>query len=184
MCSICNFKIEFGVGHPLALSVAMATRSAIESGLLEEDKAEGVLSTARQRLVAIDTLKVFQDRLESAVPIDALLELPDFFVLLIESQTWGFFHATPQGFDPDIVPDIPDVTAEDVEKRSVVLVMAEVTLRGLLAGSVSLRQALDDQLVVVDAPALLVGRLCAAVGQALGAQPVPLAGAEAARLSA
>ncbi|CAM2172232.1 hypothetical protein PSAC2689_10737 [Paraburkholderia sacchari] len=39
MCAICNFKIEFGVGHPLALSIATATRNAIESGLLNENKA-------------------------------------------------------------------------------------------------------------------------------------------------
>ncbi|CAM2172228.1 hypothetical protein PSAC2689_10736 [Paraburkholderia sacchari] len=126
-----------------------------------------MLATARQRLEAIDTLKLFQDRLEMSVAIGELLELPDFYVLLIESETWGFFHATPKGFDPDIVPDIPDVSAEDVEKRSVVLVTADVTLRALLAGSIGMQQALEGNLIVVDAPAVHSAKLCAVVGQAL-----------------
>ncbi|MEM5314848.1 hypothetical protein [Paraburkholderia sp. JHI869] len=167
MCAICNFKIEFGIGHPLALCVATATRSAIDSGLLIEDKTEGVLATARQRLAAIETLKVFQDRLETTVAIEELLELPDFYVLLIEGETWGFFHATPEGFDPDIVPDMPDITTEDVEKRSIVLVMANVTLKALLAGSPGLRQAIDDNLVVIDAPAHYSEKLRAALGKSL-----------------
>jgi hypothetical protein len=167
MCAICNFKIEFGSGHPLALCVATATRSAIDAGLLAEDKAEGVLATARQRMAAIETLKVFQDKLETSVAIEELLDLPDFYVLLIEGETWGFFHATPTGFDPDIVPEIPDTTAEDVEKRSVVLVMANVTLKSLLAGSLGLQRALDDQLVLIDAPARHSEKLRAVLGKSL-----------------
>lgn len=167
MCSICNFKIEFGIGHPLALCVATATRSAIDSGLLVEDKAEGVLATARQRLAAIETLKEFQDKLETTVAIEEWLELPDFYVLLIEGETWGFFHATPQGFDPDIVPDMPDTTSEDVEKRSIVLVMADVTLKALLAGGLGLQQALEDKLVLIDAPPQHTEKLRAALGKSL-----------------
>jgi len=178
MCAICNFKIEFGVGHPLALSVAAATRVGIESGLLDEDKAGGVLTTARQRLAAIETLQMFQDRLETSVTIDELLDLPDFYVLLIESETWGFFHPTSEGFDPDIVPDIPDTSTEDVERRSVVVVTANVTLLALLAGSVDMQEALLDQLVVVDAPGSHSGKLCAAFGRALGVPALRHAGTE------
>ncbi|PVX70950.1 hypothetical protein [Paraburkholderia unamae] len=167
MCAICNFKIEFGIGHPMALCVATATRGAIDSGLLTEDKTEGVLATARQRLAAIETLKVFQDRLETSVAIDELLALPDFYVLLIEGETWGFFHATAEGFDPDIVPEMPDLATEDVEKRSVVLVVANVTLQALLAGRVDLQSALDDNLLLIDAPAQHSEKLRGVIGKSL-----------------
>jgi hypothetical protein len=50
MCAICEFKIEFSIGHPLALSVAVATRKAIEAGLVDEiETDDGALSAARKR---------------------------------------------------------------------------------------------------------------------------------------
>lgn len=179
MCAICNFKIEFGVGHPLSLSIAMATRNAIESGLLEELKVEGdggVLGTARRRLAAIDLLSEFQEKVESAVPASELMALPDFYVLLIESQTWGFFHATPDGFDPDIVPEIPDTTIEDAEKRSNVMLMAETTMQAILSGACDWQRALNDELIVIDAPAGRRELLLSAIAHSL-AQPGALAAA-------
>ncbi|PVX86258.1 hypothetical protein [Paraburkholderia unamae] len=167
MCAICNFRIEFGVGHPQALSVATATRSAIESGLLAEDKAGDVLATARQRLAAIETLKLFQNTLESTIPNDALLALPDFYVLLIESETWEFFHATPDGFDPDAVPDIPDIGTQDMNNRSNVLVTADLTLRAMLAGRIDMDQALDRRIALIDAPAAQSEKLRMAIREAL-----------------
>jgi hypothetical protein len=141
MCAICNFKIDFGVGHPLALSVAVAARKAIESGLIEPfEAAEGALAAARMRMSAVDALNLLQARIEAAHSETALLALPDFYVLLIENDTWGFFHATTEGFDPDIVPEMPDVATTDEAKRSNILIASEAEM------------ALRDSLFVVDAP--------------------------------
>jgi hypothetical protein len=153
MCAICNFKIDFGVGHPLALSVAVAARKAIESGLIEPfEAAEGALAAARMRMSAVDALNLLQARIEAAHSETALLALPDFYVLLIENDTWGFFHATTEGFDPDIVPEMPDVATTDEAKRSNILIASEAALRGWLDGRFDAETALRDSLFVVDAP--------------------------------
>ncbi|SAL61229.1 hypothetical protein AWB68_03164 [Caballeronia choica] len=154
MCAICNFKIDFGVGHPLALTVAVAARKAIESGLIEPvDAEQGALSAARMRMSSVDALNLLQARIEGAHSEDALLALPDFYVLLIENDTWGFFHATTNGFDPDIVPEMPDVTATDEAKRSNIVIMSEAGLRAWLDGSFDIEQALRESLFMIDASA-------------------------------
>ncbi|MBN3808833.1 hypothetical protein G3N97_06980 [Paraburkholderia sp. Ac-20347] len=153
MCAICEFKIEFSIGHPLALSVAVATRKAIEAGLVDAMESEdGALAAARKRLSAVEALNLLQTRIESVHSEDALLTLPDFYVLLIEDDTWGFFHATTDGFDPDIIPDLPDVTATDDAKRSNVVVVSEAALRAWIAGHFDMSYAIDASLFVIDAP--------------------------------
>jgi hypothetical protein len=152
MCAICNFKLDFGVGHPSALTAAVAARSAIEAGLIEPvDTTGGALSAARMRMSAIDALNLLQARIEAAHGEEALLALPDFYVLLIENDTWGFFHATSEGFDPDIVPQMPDVTATDEALRSNILITSESALRGWLDGRFDMERALRDSLLIVDA---------------------------------
>lgn len=153
MCAVCEFKIDFGVSHPSALSVAVAARKAIESGLIAPIEAsEGALSAARLRMASVETLNRLQARIEEAHSEDTLLTLPDFYVLLIENDTWGFFHATTEGFDPDIVPEIPDVAATDESKRSHILIMSEAALHGWLDGKFDTLAALRDSLFMVDAP--------------------------------
>lgn len=153
MCAICEFKIEFSIGHPLALSVAVATRKAIDAGMVDEMMIdEGALSAARKRMAAVDTLNLLQARVEEGHGTEDLLALPDFYVLLIENDTWGFFHATTEGFDPDIVPPMPDVNATDDAGRSNIVVTSEAALRGWLAGRFDMAHALDASLFLVDAP--------------------------------
>jgi hypothetical protein len=155
MCAICNFRIEFGVGHPAALTVAVATRKAIEAGLIDPvDAEQGPLAAARARMSSIDALNLLQARIEETHSPEQLLALPDFYVFLVESDTWGFFHATTDGFDPDIVPEMPDVTATDVARRSNIIVMAEAGLRAWLAGRLDAHMASGQSLFYVDAPAL------------------------------
>ena len=154
MCAVCEFKIDFGVSHPSALSVAVATRTAIEAGRIApiEEAAQGALAAARMRMASVDALNLLQARIEEAHGEDALLQLPDFYVLLIENDTWGFFHATTEGFDPDILPEMPDVTTTDEAKRSNVIVMSEAALHGWLEGKFDVGTALREALFVVDAP--------------------------------
>ncbi|SAL82579.1 hypothetical protein AWB67_06163 [Caballeronia terrestris] len=154
MCAICNFKIDFGVGHPLALTVAVAARKAIESGLIEPiDAAEGALSAARMRMSSVEALNLLQARIVGTHTEEALLALPDFYVLFIENDTWGFFHATTNGFDPDIVPEMPDLTATDEAKRSNIVIMSEAVLRAWLDERFNIEQALRESLFMIDASA-------------------------------
>ncbi|MFX1763523.1 hypothetical protein PWP93_13120 [Paraburkholderia sp. A1RI-2L] len=161
MCAICNFKLDFGVGHPSALSVAVASRSAIEAGLIEPGNigSVGALSVARMRMSAIEALNLLQARIEGIHSEEALLALPDFYVLLIENDTWGFFHATTEGFDPDIVPEMPDVTTTDDATRSNVIITSETALRAWLAGRFDMSHAFEASLFVVDAPEALAASL-------------------------
>ncbi|MBN3855062.1 hypothetical protein G3N59_16905 [Paraburkholderia sp. Ac-20340] len=153
MCAICNFKLDFSVGHPLALKIAVAARKAIDAGLIDAvDTTEGALSAARMRLSAIEALNLLQARVETAHGEAALLALPDFYVLLIENDTWGFFHATTVGFDPDIVPEMPDVTATEDALHSNIVITSEAALRAWLDGRFQLARALEDDLFVIDAP--------------------------------
>ncbi|CAB3787430.1 hypothetical protein LMG28690_02443 [Paraburkholderia caffeinilytica] len=151
MCAICNFKMEFDIGHPQALAVAVATRAAIETGVLKEDVLDGPLANAKRRVAAIDALKEFQDQLEAAVEPRELMKLPDFYVLLVESGTWGFFHATESGFDPDVVPELPNVTADRQEDRDVVLVAAKSSLQTVIKREISADRAFSDELFALDA---------------------------------
>jgi hypothetical protein len=153
MCAICNFKLEFGISHPLALPVAVAARNAIEAGLIAPlEASEGALSAARMRMSAVDALNQLQARIEDAHGDDALLALPDFYVLLIENDTWAFFHATTDGFDPDIVPQMPDLDATDEAKRGRIIVTSEAALRGWLNADFDAGRALADSLFMIDAP--------------------------------
>lgn len=153
MCAVCEFKIEFGISHPLALSVAVATRRAIEATLIDEiDVDAGALAAARQRMAAVEALNLLQARIEGAHTEESLPGLPDFYVLLIENDTWGFFHATTEGFDPDIVPEIPDVSASEEATRSTIVIMSEAGLRGWLDGRFDVEHAFREALFVVDGP--------------------------------
>src|SRR5579884_1368049 len=123
MCTICDLRIEFGIDHPLGLSVAVETRRAIDAGLLPEpDDLHDAVARIQLRLSAIETLKAAQQRLEWTQRQDELLALPDFFVLMVESRTWGFFRPTPNGFDPNCRPAPPNVSADDIAERDAVLV--------------------------------------------------------------
>jgi hypothetical protein len=151
MCAICELKIEFNIGHPHALTVAVATREAMDAGLLPETAVDGALSNMKLRMAAIEALKGLQARLEASLPVGRLMALPDFYVLLIEIGTWGFFHATEAGFDPDITPEPPDVTSEDQADRDVVFVSSEAALQAILNEDLSVDTAFADNLIVLDA---------------------------------
>jgi hypothetical protein len=151
MCAICDLKIEFNIGHPQALTVAVATREAMDAGALPKTAVDGALSNMKLRMAAIEALKGLQARLEASMPVSRLMALPDFYVLLIEIGTWGFFHAAAAGFDPDITPEPPDVTSEDQADRDVVFVSSEAATQAILNGELSVDAAFADNLIVLDA---------------------------------
>ena len=165
MCSICDLRIEFSIDHPMTLSVAVATRQAIDRGLLPEiGGQDDPLGGMRLRVSAIEALKAAQYRLEQVLPRRELLSLPDFFVLMIESRTWGYFHPTPEGFDPNCRPAPPNIAAADASKRDPVIVASEIAMRELLAGKLPFSTAVDEGLIVVDADSVRRNHLIAAWG--------------------
>lgn len=172
MCSICDLKIEFNVDHPGSLTVAVATREAIDAGVLPEKVFDGPLANVKLRVAAIDTLKALQRRLESSMPVSQLMALPDFYVLLIEIGTWGFFRATETGFDPDCNPEPPDVTAKNQEDRDVVFIATETAMEAVIEGGLSLEKAFAENLIVLDAGAAHAALLHAAFGTALAVESV------------
>lgn len=153
MCAICDLRIEFSVDHPMTLNVAVETRRAIDDGALAETATDAdPLDGAALRLEAIGLLKAAQRRLEAVLSPPDLLSMPDFFMLMIESRTWAFFHPTAFGFDPSCRPDPPRVSADDDEcDRDPAIVVSETVLRQLLLGKFAFERALRNGLVVVDA---------------------------------
>lgn len=151
MCAICELKIEFNIGHPRALSVAVATREAMDAGLLPETAQDGALSNMKLRMAAIEALKGLQNRLEHAMPISALMALPNFYVLLIEIGTWGFFRPTEAGFDSECTPEPPNVLAVDQTERDVVFVSSEAAMRAILDGTITIDAAFERNLIELDA---------------------------------
>ncbi len=167
MCSICDLRIEFGIDHPLSLSIAVETRRAIDAGVLPEPAVQdGALAGLRLRLNAIETLKAAQVRLEQTQRQEELLALPDFFVLMVESRTWGFFHPTPNGFDPNCRSAPPNVSADETTDRDAVLVSSELALRHIVAGRLPFERALEDRMIALDADEARHGRLVAAWSRA------------------
>lgn len=136
----------------MALPVAVATRRAIDAGLLVAPDAEdGAVGALEQRLKAVAALASVQKRLEQTLTQEAMAALPDFFVLVIESRTWGFFRPTPGGFDPNIRPAAPRLASEDPASRDAVVVVSEAAARPILAGELPFATAADHGLIALDA---------------------------------
>jgi hypothetical protein len=164
MCTICELRIEFSVDHPMSLTVAVETRRGVDVGLLPQPTISG--DDGRLRLRAIEALRSAQQRLEQTLQPEALLALPDFFVLLIESRTWGFFHPTPRGFDPYCRPAPPNVSAEDPRARDAVLVSSALAFGEIAAGRLPFHEALKKRLVALDADPRRHDRLLGALSAA------------------
>ncbi|WP_345817563.1 hypothetical protein AAGS40_26925 (plasmid) [Paraburkholderia sp. PREW-6R] len=175
MCAICEFKVEFNVSHPHALTVAVNTRAAIDAAQLLEHTFDGALGQAKARASAINVLNELQTRIEQRLTKEEFAALPDFYVLLIESGTWGCFHATTNGFDPEIVPDVPEVNSDDPAQRDIAAIASEAAICALLDGSMAFERASSAGLIVVDAlPAENAGVLAAIAGASgIGSPIVP-----------
>lgn len=152
MCTICSLTIEFAVEHPQSLAVAVATRKAIDADVLSQADPTMEIDMARSRHDAVMLLTRMQQRLERVLPISRLMALPDFYVLMIESRTWGYFHPTLGGFDVKANPSIPRLHPDANGVRDSVVVMSQVTAAGIVDGRVSFDRALIEQISVVDAP--------------------------------
>jgi hypothetical protein len=159
MCTICDLRIEFSVDHPLSLGVAVETRRAVDARLLPEP--EDSLDDGRLRSKAIDTLRGAQQRLEQTLRPEELSALPDFFVLMIESGTWAFFHPTRTGFDPNCQP-LPPKVGSNVEIRDAVLVASQVAMSEIVMGRLPFETALRERIVALDADAKRHGALLSA----------------------
>ncbi len=75
------------------------------------------MDMARSRHRAIALLGALQQRLELVLSPSTLLELPNFFVLMIESRTWGYFTPTLRGFGTSASPSPPRLDADENGNR-------------------------------------------------------------------
>ncbi|MGO7728063.1 hypothetical protein ACC713_00165 [Rhizobium johnstonii] len=150
MCTICSLTIEFAVEHRETLSVAVATRQAMEAGLLPENASD--MDMARSRHQATVLLTTMQQRLEQVLPSSRLMALPTFFVLMIESRTWGYFQPTLAGFDPRATPSAPRLEPDENGTQDCVVVISQVAAGEVTGGRLPFARALDKGVAYVDAP--------------------------------
>jgi hypothetical protein len=156
MCSICDLRIAFGVSHPMSLSVAVATRRGIEAGVVP-------LARGWDRAGAIALMHGVQRRLEWSLSREALAALPPFFVLLVETCTWAYFHPGPDGFDPSVQrapPEAPDAAGD------LMVVAAETALASMLEGRLPFAHAANHGMLHLDAQGPGGGALQAAWSRA------------------
>ncbi|WP_104663236.1 hypothetical protein [Ensifer adhaerens] len=152
MCTICTLTIEFAVEHPDALAVAVATREAIETGPLPELDPQSEIDLAQSRHNATVLLTTIQQRIEQVLSASRLARLPDFYVLMIESRTWGYFHPALGGFDANANPSPPRVAPDENGIRDNILVMSQAAAEELIHGRLPFERALEMGVAVVDAP--------------------------------
>jgi hypothetical protein len=162
MCTICALTIEFAVEHPQTLAVAVATREAIDNGLLREGSPDAMDMT-KSRHQAVVLLTVVQQRLDQVLPTSRLLALPDFYVLMIESRTWGYFHPTLGGFDTRANPSPPRVDPDENGDRDCVLVISQAAALSITKGKLPFHEAVNAGMTFIDAP----DQLECVIGEAL-----------------
>lgn len=151
MCTICALTIEFAVEHPLSLAVAVATRQAIETGLLPDVDSSDEPDMARSRHQAVVLLTTLQQRLEQVLTRSQLLALPNFFVLMIESRTWGYFHPTLGGFDINANPATPRLEPDGDGVRDCIVLISQAAAAEITQGRLPFEDAWQTGLLVVDA---------------------------------
>ncbi len=151
MCTICSLTIEFAVEHPLSLAVAVATRQAIDTGLLPESNTSQD-DMARSRHDAVVLLTTMQQRLEQVLSTSRLMALPNFYVLMIESRTWGYFQPTLGGFDVKANPSAPRLEPDESGIRDNVVVMSQAGAAEIITGRLPFGSAMTEGLAIVDAP--------------------------------
>lgn len=168
MCAICDLRIEFAIEHPLSLSVAVATRRAIDAGALPNPVVGegGPTDATLLRVKAVGSLRAVQRRIEHSLARDEFLRLPDFFVLMIESRTWGFFHATVDGFDPACRREPPRPFASDAIGGAAVVLAAETAMQQALFGKLPFKRAAAHGLIEIDAEEGEAARLRSALNAA------------------
>lgn len=142
MCTICDLRMEFGAGHPMSLSVAVATRRAVEAGLVPA-------APAWDRGDAIRLMHGVQRRLEWSVSLEAFASLPAFFVLLVETRTWAYFHPGPGGFDSSVQRLPPDAFGLAMDP---VIVAAETALAPMLDGRIPFESCAKAGMLHFDVP--------------------------------
>jgi hypothetical protein len=146
MCSICDLRIEFGTDHPMGLSVAVATRRAIEAGVIPAGA-----DWDRER--AIPLMHGVQQRLELVHGSEGIAALPRFFVLLVETRTWACFQPGASGFDRTVRVDPPDAFDDnDAGSRDAMFVAAETAFAPILGGKLPFETAVREGLLHLDAP--------------------------------
>jgi hypothetical protein len=139
----CGYHGSLGDGfsalHPQSINVAMATREAIDQGLLEQPNG-------LPRFVAFARAGHWLDRLKQALAptLETQPAQRDIALLLIDGGLWTryLFAEGKLIYEPHVAgPNFDDV----------VVLTSEVALRGLIEGRISVDRATHDGLLVVTA---------------------------------
>lgn len=148
MCSICDVRIEFGVGHPQALMVAVATRRAMDAGLLPDKVHDW------DRALAISLMLNVRNRFERVLAPEDMLELPRFFLLLAETGTWAYFSTEGERvFAPSMQRAPPDDFSGDAGSmgREAVFLATETAMAAMLDGRLPFNRAMSEGVLLIDA---------------------------------
>ena len=131
MCAICDLDIAFAVDHPMTLGGRGRDAAAIEEGRLDPAPRdpEGTLGAQRARTRAVEALRAVQERLERTIAPERLAALPEFFVLMIETATWGNSSARRPRASIQLPSDAPRLKDDDAAERDAVVVMLEAAAR-------------------------------------------------------
>ena len=86
----------------MSISLALSGESpgkthAIDTGLLPDADVTVEIDMARSRHDAVVQLTTMQQRWNRVLSTPRLLAIPNFYVLMIESRTWGYFSPTRGG---------------------------------------------------------------------------------------
>jgi hypothetical protein len=134
-------EVQLESMYPDSFSVAVALRSAADSGVID---AAALEAPSKRHALYIDAVRRLQELGKTLAASPAAADLPASFSLgYVESQLWSRYSQSDGKIRADIHTDGP------AEGEAVVLT-GEPVVTELLAGRLSVEQALADGMILID----------------------------------
>jgi hypothetical protein len=165
-CAFPDTHITLHGDHPETIPVAVAAAQEIAAGRLVPTPAADPVDRLALELAVPVKVKDFGRRIAAALPADRIAALPEFFMLLVQTRMWARLRPEPGGFSESCDPVAPELI-HAAEERGAILITSEPVLRDLALGALGYAEAERRGLVVADGEAAAVGRLRAALAEAL-----------------
>ena len=169
--SACGFDGMLGNGfsamHPKSITVALALRDAIDTGVMEQGSVEPIVEGKAGYWRAVGRLSVLQRRLAiAAVQSPQAISIS---VLFVESRLWARLTPSSSGFDMQAHTD-------GAQSGDVVLVTGEAILARTLEGRLSVQAALENGVMAIDGASDAIDEIRRLLVAALDHQSVTSAG--------